>query len=335
MSVLSALRACVSSGTQPRTEGDVVHLLPGTVLPRKSATAWRYRKGGYLDLESIVFFLDNEHTVISQYVKACTDADVQIVPFGERKLLLEYLRGDKHSSAYSEIDQDREQHQEHKHQRKQSGSGPSSRRSSAPFLSELPSRPSSTPTSVSRARLPVFLPSWAWWWLLLSSLVQIFDAVYLALRPHSLPNGSLHHFFAVYDTYLLYDPSYAHIGDPFTRTLAIAEVAQILVNLTTLLLATTLPHSAWPALLAVTSAAGVLSVTAYFFLYEALSGSTGKYQLGDMSTWDVGYALGYVGTTGLWIVFPLAIIVVVGWQFVHAAERLGKASSSEQSKKVA
>ena len=321
MSVLSALRACVSSGNQPRLDGDVVHLPPAASLPRKSATAWRYRKGGYLDLESIVFFLGNERLALSQYVKACSDADVQIVPFAERKPLLEYLRGNKDSSVYEEIDQDREQQQVRREERK---NGTSSRRSSAPFLTDLPSRP-------RRKSMPVFstssfgssirLPDWAWWWLLLSSLVMTFDTAYLFLRPHSLPNGSLHHYFTVYDAYLHYDPTYAQTDDPFTKALTIAETAQVALNVATLVLAATLPTSVWAAVLAVAVAAGTFCVTAFFFLYEAFSGTAHHYRLGDVGTWDVGYALGYVGTTALWIVFPLAIIVTVGGQFVSAVDR--------------
>ena len=39
MSVLSALRACVSSGGQPRIEEDIVHLSHGVSLLRKSSTS--------------------------------------------------------------------------------------------------------------------------------------------------------------------------------------------------------------------------------------------------------------------------------------------------------
>ena len=321
MSVLSALRACVSSETRPRVEGDVIHLQPPAVLPRKSASSWRYRKGGYLDLESIVFFVLNQQLPLAQYVKACADLDVQIVPFAERKPLLEYLQGDKDSHAYSEIDQDREQLQEHKHQRKMS-SGTSSRRGSAPFVDRLPQpAPAMRSSSVESS---VRLPGWAWWWLLLASIVMAFDATYLFLRPHSLPKGSLHRYFSVYDAYLVYDPTYEDIHDPFTHALAISESTQLALNLATLALATTLPHSAWPAVLALATAGGTLCVTAFFFLYEAMSESTQRYRLGDVSTWDAGYVLGYVCVSSLWIVFPLAVIVSIGEQMVRLADWVDK-----------
>ena len=167
------------------------------------------------------------------------------------------------------------------------------------------------------------------WWLALSSVVQAIDTAYLLLRPHSLPNGYFHRYFVVYDVYLIYDPTYADTNDPFTRALAIVESAQIALNTTTLLLVLKLPrNSAWPSLLAVSTSAATLAVTAYFFLYEALSGGVHKYRLVDVSTWDVGYALGYVGVTALWIVFPLAVIAIVGGQLVRAAERTKKVKKS-------
>ena len=330
MSVLSALRACIGSGKQPRTEGDTVHLSPGIELPRKSATAWRYRKGGYLDLASILFLLDNERLQLSQYVKAATDADVQIVPFGERTLLVEYLRGGKHSSEYAEIDQEREQQQEDRQYRKtHPGSGPPSRRGSAPFLNDLPaaklSPPPSSTTPPPGASPPVRLPRWARWWLLLSSLAMAYDAAFLFLRPRSLPGGSLHRYFQPYQQYTVYDPSYKDVHDPFTHAVGAISAAQIALNAATLLLATLAPQSAWASVLAVATAGATASLTAFFFLFEALSSTTThRYRLADVSTWDAGYAMGYVATTALWIVFPVAIIATVGGRIARVAARAEK-----------
>ena len=138
MSVLSALRACVSSGEQPRVEGNLVHPLRGVVLPRKASTAWHYRESGYLDLDSIAFFLDNERLPLTQYVKAATDADAQIVPSAERKLLLAYLRGENNGYICNEIDQERDKLQQQGEERKQSR-----RRSLAPHLCTAPVTPAS------------------------------------------------------------------------------------------------------------------------------------------------------------------------------------------------
>ena len=335
MSVLSAVRTCLSSGGQLRLTEDAVHLSPDLALPRKTMTAWRYRKGGYLDLESIAFFLDNERLVLSQYVKACSDAGVQIVPFAERKPLLKYLRGDKESSAYHQIDQEREQHQQHK--RRHASRRASESASVRPYITlqhpptraHAPSHPASHLSIASSVRIP----DWAWWWLLLSSLVLAVDAAYLLLRPHSLPHGSLHRYFALYDTYLHhYNPAYHNTADLFTRTLAIVDTALLLLNAYTLALAAALPaSSAWAALWAVVVSAGTAAVTAFCLLHEAVAGGGvgpggvgHRYRLSDMSTWDAGYAVGYVGTTALWIIVPLAVIVHVGGQLVRTAAAAGR-----------
>ena len=114
MSVLSAVRACVQSGHRARVDGELIHLSPGVSLPRKSASAWRYRKDDYLTLDSILFFLDNDRLKLSEYVKACNANGVQVIPFGERKALIEYVRGEKDSNTY--IDQDRESQQQQQQQ---------------------------------------------------------------------------------------------------------------------------------------------------------------------------------------------------------------------------
>ena len=109
-SVLSAIRSCVMAGGGPRMDGDVVVLSDGVSLPGKSSTAWRYRNE-FLTLDSIVFFLSNEHLKLSEYVKACNAAGVQVVPFGERAALLDYLQGETESSEHIDVEREELQQQ--------------------------------------------------------------------------------------------------------------------------------------------------------------------------------------------------------------------------------
>ena len=109
-SVLSAIRGCIMAGGSARIDGDKVAVSSGVSLPRKSCTAWRYRKE-YLTLDSIVFFLDNEHLKLSEYVKACNAAGVQVVPFGDRAALLDYLQGETESSEHIDAEEEARQQQ--------------------------------------------------------------------------------------------------------------------------------------------------------------------------------------------------------------------------------
>ena len=331
MSVLSALRTCLASGSLPRVEGDVVRLSPDTTLPRKLATAWRYRKGGYLDLESIAFFLNNERLVLSQYVKACSDADVQIVPFAERKPLLEYLRGGKDSTAYHQIDQDREQKKKRNVARRASESA--SIRSDIAAM-QLLSRPPSSGLRASRlsTSAPIRIPRWAWWWLLLSSIVMAVNAAYILLRPLLPQLGLFDRYFVPLGSHTpnnhtatatpITTPHPLHNDASFTRTVAILLTTLRLLNITTIALHTALPTSSWPALSALVVSAGTLYATVFNLLYRAVSasGSGGMQRLLlDVSKWDVGAVAEFVGSSVVWIAFPLAIVVIVGGQFVRAA----------------
>ena len=73
-------------------------------LPRHLRTAWRVKKGDYLDLDSLVFFLSNEKLKLSEYIKACGQAGVQSIPFGERKDLTDWLKGGQDPNQH--IDQE-------------------------------------------------------------------------------------------------------------------------------------------------------------------------------------------------------------------------------------
>ena len=105
MSTLHQLRDFLMQGSAlPVLDGDWV-VLGSRRLPRHSRTAWRFKKGTYLELDSIVFLLHNEQLKLSEYIRAAQAADVQLIPFGERKHMLDFLRGASDAnSAY--IDQE-------------------------------------------------------------------------------------------------------------------------------------------------------------------------------------------------------------------------------------
>ena len=102
MSTLHLLRDYLlkSPPAPPQLDSSDYVSLGGLRLPRHARTAWRYRKGDLLTLESLVFFLSNERLKLSEYIKACQAANVQTIPFGERKALLDFLRGVSDGAAY-------------------------------------------------------------------------------------------------------------------------------------------------------------------------------------------------------------------------------------------
>ena len=105
MSTLHLLRDFLLQNptSPPVLESDSIHLGPHR-LPRLSRTAWRLKKGDYLDVASVVFFINNEKLKLSEYVKACGQAGVQVIPYGERKDFQEWLKGGQ--DVHQHIDQE-------------------------------------------------------------------------------------------------------------------------------------------------------------------------------------------------------------------------------------
>jgi hypothetical protein len=52
-------------------------------------------------------------------------------------------------------------------------------------------------------------------WLVLSSLIVIYDASYVLLRPDSMLGGKLFGFFSAYDLYIKFDTLYGNLTDSF------------------------------------------------------------------------------------------------------------------------
>jgi hypothetical protein len=60
-----------------------------------------------------------------------------------------------------------------------------------------------------------FTPKYIQIWLLISSLVVIYDAAYVLLRPDSMKGGSLFKYFFPYELYIQVDTLYGDIHDKF------------------------------------------------------------------------------------------------------------------------
>jgi hypothetical protein len=52
-------------------------------------------------------------------------------------------------------------------------------------------------------------------WLVVSSLVVIYDATYVLLRPATMLGGELFRFFSAYDLYIKFDTLYGNLTDSF------------------------------------------------------------------------------------------------------------------------
>ena len=65
---------------------------------------------------------------------------------------------------------------------------------------------------------------------------MLWDALFLLLRPHSLPGGRLHYLWQPYALYLWVDQRYTDVGDTFGYAQAWLSLAEVVLNIATFLL---------------------------------------------------------------------------------------------------
>ena len=185
----------------------------------------------------------------------------------------------------------------------------------------MPPKKASAPTSS-----PIAIPTWMLSWLLISSLLVVYDAAFVLTRPASFPKGSLHWLFFPYDSYVQYDPVYLDVHDTFGIAQAWINLLEVAVILLALVLTRVLPSSSVPHILLVIATSSTLFKTLLYFTYDHVSEHKGKYALVDPRTWDAGYVGTFVVPTMCWVLFPAAVLVSLGGQFAEVAtgKRKGK-----------
>ena len=180
-------------------------------------------------------------------------------------------------------------------------------------------------SSSSSSTSPLRLPKWMWSWLVVSSTLVLYDVGFVLTRPASFTGGSLHWLFFPYDSYLRYDPVYSDVHDAFGIAQSYINLLELALILAALLLARALPSSSTPHLLVLIATSSTLFKTLLYIVHEAVGAAGhGKgrsgYSLLHLGTWDVGYVGASVVPILAWVVFPVAVLVSLGRQFVAAAD---------------
>jgi hypothetical protein len=70
------------------------------------------------------------------------------------------------------------------------------------------------------------------YWLLLSSLIVVWDAGFVLTRPHSMPGGKWAHIWKPSELYITIDKMYGNMEDKFVFTQSCFNVLEIIINLT-------------------------------------------------------------------------------------------------------
>lgn len=80
------------------------------------------------------------------------------------------------------------------------------------------------------------LPFWVAVWLLISSILVTIDALFVILRPRTLPGGKWNYLFPHYNIYIHVDKRYADLNDTFNYGQSFMNLAEMCLNIIALIM---------------------------------------------------------------------------------------------------
>jgi hypothetical protein len=167
------------------------------------------------------------------------------------------------------------------------------------------------------------IPTWVIVWLIISAVIQTYDALYVLLGPVSHEGGPLAAFWPGHVFYGTFDHRYADF-DSFGSAQSWANLLEVIIIVWALFHA-----KRWSGVVvALLVTVATFWKTVIYFLVEISSGlemTRQSLERGDL----VGFLMVAVLPNLFWIVFPLAVVITLGRQVYRvgkdAAARLGSA----------
>ena len=150
------------------------------------------------------------------------------------------------------------------------------------------------------------LPTWIFWWLALSTVVVVWDALFVLCRPASFPGGEWGFIWSfAYTIYMAVDLSYADVTNRVIEAMAIMSLIEACIVGVALRLDSR-GRSKTAHLLALLAAALTGAKTMLFFLVE------GMYDWHSIAHNDVFSMLAfYIIPNGIWVVVPTVVVFVL------------------------
>merc|ERR1711879_483618 len=152
-------------------------------------------------------------------------------------------------------------------------------------------------------------------WFVLSFPVCLWDALFVLLRPRTMPGGDLAWFWGPYETYIAVDRRYQDLNDGFNIAQAWMNLFEIAVGLVALFLHFRGRQSAH--LFAFSSQLMCFAKTVIYFLSDHVTGwAYTKHN--DLQSFWLLFAI----PSGVWLVFSLWTVIVEGRYLAKALNRV-------------
>jgi len=150
------------------------------------------------------------------------------------------------------------------------------------------------------------IPVYAFVWLCASTLICLWDAGFVLLRPRTLPGGDLHQFWAPYSIYIEIDKLYGNLTDQFVKWQSVLNLVECVINTITIiaLLSSSIRTKHFGTFLAFAVNAFTFWKTVLYFLYDL------PHCLPPRD--NLEFFLLYILPNGTWLVMPLLCMFGIG-----------------------
>ncbi|KXJ26473.1 uncharacterized protein LOC110240530 [Exaiptasia diaphana] len=165
------------------------------------------------------------------------------------------------------------------------------------------------------------LPLWIVLWLFLSSILVVLDALFVLLRPRTMPGGDLNFFVSYYNIYIDIDRRYGDMKDGFVIGQSWMNLVEVFLNCIGLMLNMKSSVYTQPFVLIATTM--TFSKTVLYFLMSS------PLCFGDMYftglSW-LKFVFLFIVPSGFWVVFPLFCIISITLQLAHTIQSKHKSN---------
>lgn len=159
------------------------------------------------------------------------------------------------------------------------------------------------------------IPKWITLWLVVSSIIVLFDASYVLLRPATMRGGPLFSFYSPYDLYIKFDTLYGNLSDSFVVIQSWLNLIEISMILFGVYLSRSSDKRIKAAIVMIVASAFVFWKTVIYVLYSH------DHTTADVKQLTTQAILVFVIPTLFWLICPILTIIALSKKLVRLAEK--------------
>ncbi|CAF0977531.1 unnamed protein product [Rotaria sordida] len=161
-----------------------------------------------------------------------------------------------------------------------------------------------------------FMPHWATAWAIIGSLICIWDATYVIVRPRSMANGDLFHIFFPYAKYITLDPLYGNLQNAFVIAQSWMNYVEITFTLLSVIVYHVNGRRNLGCLILLIVSVMTWSKTVLYFIHDYFERPLHPQKLPiEIETWE--YLFLFIIPSLIWVVLPFACMWNIGRQILN------------------